>query len=333
MSAKKLDPNSVWVGFDLGGTKMLATVFDDTFRVLGRRRKRTQGSKGADEGLERIITTIRDALEDAKVDTESLLGIGVGSAGPLNPQKGILLDAPNLGWTRVKIGQHLRETFHCPVILANDVDAGVYGEYRFGAGQKASTVVGIFPGTGIGGGCVINNEILMGKSRSCMEIGHIPVMPNGPLCGCGQRGCLEAVGSRLAIAAAAAAAAYRGEAPNLLAKAGTEISEIRSGVIAAAIADGDKVVEEIVRNAARWVGIGVATLVNLMAPQVVVLGGGLVEALPDLYVEEVTAAAASRVMTPYRKTFHIRIAELGDDAVVQGAAAWAQHQVLGSAHV
>ena len=312
---------------------MLATVFDDTFRVLGRRRRRTKGSKGADVGMERIIATIRDAIEDAKVDAHSIHGIGIGSAGPLDPKKGILLDTPNLGWTRVKVSERLHDTFHCPVVLTNDVDAGVYGEYRFGAGRKASTVVGVFPGTGIGGGCVIKNEILMGESRSCMEIGHIPVMPDGPLCGCGQRGCLEVVGSRLAIATAAAAAAYRGEAPHLLAKVGTEVSEIRNRAIAAAIKDGDEVVEEIVRTVARWVGLGVATLVNLMAPQVVVLGGGLVEALPDLYVEEVEATAVSRAMTPYRKTFRVRIAELGDDAVVQGAAAWAQHQVLGSANV
>ncbi len=180
-----------------------------------------------------------------------LRGIGLGSAGPLDLDEGIILDAPNLGWKDVKIKSILEKEFGCPAVVLNDVDAGVYGEYRFGAARSSRCAVGVFPGTGIGGGCVYDGKILRGKTNSCMEIGHIQVVPDGPRCGCGLQGCLEAVASRLAISAAAAQAAYRGQAPHLLDIAGTSLDEIRSGALADAIAAGDTVVESIVRTGGR----------------------------------------------------------------------------------
>lgn len=162
-----------------------------------------------------------------------------------------------------------------------------------------------------------------------MEIGHIQVMPSGPLCGCGQRGCLESVSSRLVIASAAAAAAYRGDAPYLMEHAGTDIRQIRSGVLGDAVAAGDTVVESIVRDAAGWIGKGVATLVNLLVPDIVILGGGLVESMPDLFLEEVGRTADDTVMRGYRGSYTLCTAELGDDAAVMGAAAWAQAHVKG----
>jgi glucokinase len=157
-----------------------------------------------------------------------------------------------------------------------------------------------------------------------MEIGHLRVAPEGPLCGCGLRGCLEAVASRLAIAGAAAQAAYRGQAPHLLAACGADVANIRSGMIADAIAAGDAVVEQIVRNAAEAVGVAVAGAVHLLGPDIVVLGGGLVEAMPGLFVSAVGDSARARVMTTFRETFEIVAAQLGDDAAAMGAAAWAR---------
>ena len=151
-----------------------------------------------------------------------------------------------------------------------------------------------------------------------MEIGHIQVRDNGRLCGCGRRGCLETEASRLAISAEVAMAAYRGEAPNLLADAGTDLAKIRSGALAKAIAAGDKVVEEIVRRAAQMLGVGVANVVLLLAPDVVVLGGGLVEEMPELFVESVTQAANERVMSSFVGSFQVVVAKLGDDAARHG---------------
>jgi glucokinase len=313
-----------FVGFDLGGTKMMAAVFNPEFRLLGRRRRKTKGSEGAKAGLERIVQSIRDALEEGKVDTDWLAGIGVGCPGNIDLEKGIVIDSANLGWRNFQIRDALEKEFKCPAVILNDVDAGVFGEYRFGAGKNARCLVGVFPGTGIGGGCIYEGQILRGKNVSCFEIGHVQVNPNGLPCGCGRIGCLETEASRLAISAAAAMAAFRGEAPNLLASAGTDLENIRSGTLAEAIKAGDTIVERIVERAARLIGSAVGDVVNLLAPDVVVLGGGLVEAMPEIFVEEVEAAARQRAAPPFAKTFKVAAARLGDDAVVRGAAAWAE---------
>ena len=156
-----------------------------------------------------------------------------------------------------------------------------------------------------------------------MEIGHIQVQAEGRVCGCGQRGCLETVASRLAISAEAAAAAFRGEAPHLLEIAGTDLSNIKSGALAKAIAAGDAVVERIVRNAAQQLGVAIAGVVNLLAPDVVILGGGMVEAMTNLFVNEVRKSVESRAMKSLAKSLKIVAAQLGDDATVMGAAALA----------
>lgn len=312
-----------WVGFDLGGTKMLSQVFDPKFYALSRQRDRTKGHKGSDDGLSRIIKLIESTLAEVNIGSDDLGGIGIGAPGPLDLDNGIIISAPNLGWENVHVTDHLKDHFKCPVVLMNDVDAGVYGEYRFGAGRGGRCVLGVFPGTGIGGGLVYDGQIFRGKTGSCMEVGHMQIAPDGPLCGCGRRGCLEAVASRLAISAAAAQAAFRGDAPNLRAQAGTDLSEIRSKVLSRAIAAGDKAIEEIIRNAARSIGVAVGNLVNLLLPDNVILGGGLVEAMPDLFVENVKRAAKKRALPSYSDAFSVSAAQLGDDAAVMGAAGWA----------
>ncbi len=317
-----------WVGFDLGGTKMRVAVYDAAFHVLARAEGKTKGLGSSRMGVVRIAKLIDEAVQAARIKRPDLrlTGIGLAVPGPVNPRTGVIRELPNIGWRNVPVAKLLEKETGVPVAVLNDVDAGTYGEAVFGAGKGGRCVVGVFPGTGIGGGCVLEGRILTGADSSCLEIGHFPVQPDGPLCGCGQRGCLEAVASRLAIAQAVAAAAFRGEAPYVLAVAGTDLREIRSRTLAKAIDAGDGVVERIVREAARQTGVGVAALVNLLAPDKVVLGGGLVEALPKLYLEEVDAAARARVMRTYRDAFKTVIAQLGDDAVITGAAAWAAEQ-------
>ncbi len=311
------------VGFDLGGTKMLAGLFNSSYTCVGRKRRRTRGHEGVEAGLDRIVQTIEKALDEAEVSRSSLAAIGIGCPGPLDLDRGIIFDAPNLGWRNVRIKDRLEKQFDCPTVLLNDVDAGVFGEYRFGAGKGSESVLGVFPGTGIGGGFVYRGEIFRGRKGSCMELGHIQVQPDGPLCGCGQRGCLEAISSRLAIASEAAKAVFRGQAPHLMSIAGTDLSRIRSGALADAIAQGDVAIERIVRSAARSIGTAVGGLVNLMAPDMVILGGGLAEAMPDLFVTEVEEAAKSFALPSFVDSFRVVTAELGDDAAILGAAATA----------
>ena len=318
--------DDIVVGFDLGGTKMLSHVYDGKFDRLGRERKKTHGYRGAKAGIERIIDTIKSSLADAEKSSGDIAAIGIGCPGPVDMDRGVLIGPPNLGWGETKIAKPLEDVFGCPVFVANDVDAGMFGEYQFGAARKAHCAVGVFPGTGIGGGAVYQGSIFRGAGASCMEIGHVEVDPGGALCGCGQRGCLEAVASRLAVASMAAKAAYRGEADHLLNTAGTDLREIRSGALAESY-EHDKVVADIIEEAARQIGLAVAGIIHLLGPDIVVLGGGLVEALPKPFIEIVSETANGRLMPAYRKTFTVKAAELGDDAGVLGAAAWARKQL------
>lgn len=316
-----------WVGVDLGGTKILAAVFDDQFKLLGRERKKTKGFQGASQGMERLGDAVAKAMEEAEVDPNTIAGLGIGCPGPVDPDHGILIDGPNLGWENVPVKKILEDRFECPVYVTNDVDAGVYGEYRFGAAEQARCVLGVFPGTGVGGGCVYEGRIFRGHHVTAMEVGHMPMLAGGPLSSAGHSGSVEAMTSRLSIAAACAQAAYRGDAPLLRDEAGTTLSDIRSGMISESVKQKDGTVEQIVRQAAFQLGTVIAGLVHVLAPDKIVLGGGLVEALPKLYQEEVNDALKQWLMPAYAKVSEVVIAELGDDAAIMGAAAWAKHNV------
>ncbi len=322
------EKKSHWIGFDLGGTKMLAVVYDDDFNPVGRARKKTKGREGMDAGLRRINNVIRDAIEDAKLTREQINGLGIGCPGPLNLKKRVIRTAPNLGWHDVPIGSSIEEEFGFPVTVANDVDAGVFGEYKFGAGKKARCVFGIFPGTGIGGGCVYDGKLFHGANCTCMEIGHIPLMPHGPLDGAANGGSLEALASRLSIAGAAAQACFRGQAPHLLESAGTDIANIRSSALADSVKNGDQGVIDVVENACDYLALSVVTIVHLLAPDTIVFGGGLIEAMGKFMLPKIDKLARARVLPSLRDVFEIVEAKLGDDAGVMGAAALAKQAFL-----
>lgn len=316
---------NLWLGFDLGGTKMLAQVYDDDFKLLGKARKKTKPALDVKAGMERISSVIDEAVQDAGVTADQLSGIGIGCPGPVDMERGVVYDPPNLSWKDVDVKAELGKRYKGPIAVLNDVDAGVYGEYRFGAGKQARCVLGIFSGTGIGGGCIYNGQVFTGARKSCMEIGHIQVVPRGPLCGCGRRGCLEAIASRLAVAANAAKCVFRGEAPKLQAIAGTDLSNIRSSALAQAVQEGDAAIERLIQEAARHIGMAVASFVHLLCPDVIVLGGGLVESMPKMIRDIVQEEAQKRVMPAYRDSFEVVTASLADDAGAMGAAGWAQH--------
>ena len=315
-----------WIGFDLGGTKMQGVICDSDLRPLARIRKKTRGTEGAKSGVDRIGDIIEKLLAGVEADHSQIAGIGIGCPGPVEWEKGIVRIAVNLGWKNAAIGDTLRERFNCPVSVLNDVDAGVYGEYCFGAATGARCAVGIFPGTGIGGGCVYEGKILRGKLLTCMEVGHIRIGGGSRTSGTEMTGTLESESSRLTIAAECAKLAYRGEAPQLLELAGTDLTRIRSKTIAEAITKGDKAVEKVVARAAQQVGIAIVNIIHLLCPDKIVLGGGVVEAMPKLIMSEIDKTVKKFVLDCYADQFKIEVAKLGDDAGSLGAAAWVAHQ-------
>ncbi len=317
-----------WIGFDLGGTKMLAAALDMKFHVVASKRKKTRGDQTVIT-LERIESLIRKMLEEHELDPTRMAGIGIGCPGPVEWQTGVVRVAVNLGWKDVPVGKYLSDKFGCPVAVLNDVDAGVYGEYRFGAGRGSRTALGIFPGTGIGGGCVYDGQILRGKNLTCMEIGHVMITSSPRQGATAMTGTLEAEASRLAIAAEIAKLAYRGEAPSVLRGAGTDLAKLRSKAISEAIKAGESAVQKVIENAAQLIGYAVANMVHLIGPDCIILGGGLVEAMPELFLREVKKTADKSVLPCYADTYTVKCAELGDNAGIMGAAGWIAKQVDG----
>jgi glucokinase len=305
------------IGLDIGGTKTLAVVYDREFQEKGKCRRKTQ-TKSTEPTEDRICRIVSEAIKNAGVT--KIKGIGVGSPGPLDPATGVIIDTPNLAWKNFPLAKTLQKAFGVPVVVDNDVNVGTYGEWRFGEVSGCRNVVGVFPGTGIGGGIIIDGKLLHGFSGAAGEVGHMTIDIDGPFCGCGKRGCLEALASRIAIASRVAAAAARGDAPYILANAGTDLANIRSGMLAKAIENGDKIVEAIVRRAAYTTGIAVANLINILSPEAVVLGGGLVESMEKIYLEETQRAVKEHAMPFLRKNVRIVAARLGDYAVAKGAA-------------
>lgn len=317
----------VWIGFDLGGTKMLTVAYDENWKELGRRRRKTRGRDGSDSGIERVGSTIERLLEDCKIGVDRLAGIGIGCPGPIDLKRGRVLMAPNLGWGDVEVGRFLEGRFGCPVVVLNDVDAGVFGEYQFGSAKQARCAIGIFPGTGVGGGCVYEGRILHGAGISCMEVGHTRISSSPRATGCKLTGTVEAEASRLTIAAEAAKAAFRGDAPFLAKRVGTDLSDIRSGALSDAIGGGDQTIKDLVVEASEAIGMAVVNIVHLLAPDKIILGGGLVEAMEELILGTVRKTARQNVMGAYKDHFEIVPAKLGDDAGVLGSAAWGRQEI------
>ncbi len=305
------------VGIDIGGTKILSVVVNNKFEIVSRCRKKTKGWAKDIKPAERIIETIEESIQ--KAGSPKIIGIGVGAPGPVDTKNGIIINTPNLGWKDFAIVDILMEHFSVPVFLDNDVNLGTYAEWLLGNNKDAKHVVGVFPGTGIGGGLIINRKIVHGASGGAGEIGHMTMQIDGPLCGCGKRGCLEALASRIAIMKEISALILRGESEYLYEKVGTDISKIRSSIIAEVIENGEKKVENIVRKAAYLTGVAIANLINILSPELVILGGGLIEALGKIYEEEIQKAVKEHAMPFLRKKVIIEIGKLGDDAVALGS--------------
>jgi glucokinase len=310
------------IGFDLGGTKMLAAVLDGKNTILGKSKART-GTGDNETMITQIVSVIREAIEDAGNPTITALGIAV--PGPIDISRGMILEPPNLSLRNAPVAAMLEKELKFPVILENDVNAGLWGEYVAGCAKGKTHVIGLFPGTGIGGGIIVNGALYRGKMGSAGEVGHMIIQRDGPLCGCGNFGCLEAVASKTAIARNLAVLAQNGRSPVLVDAGATDIRQVKSGLIAKALKAGDPGVAQVIDQAATFLGIGMANLVNIFDPELIVLGGGLVEKLGDSYVKTAEAAMRNLAMAGIVQAVEVRQAKLSDYAAVIGAADLARH--------
>lgn len=317
------------LGVDLGGTKILVGVVDlATGRVRSRVKKRTKAELGADEVLERLVSAVEETIHELDhAARDELRSIGVAAAGQVDRETGTLVVAPNLGGRiDMAIARELGKRWDLPVTLGNDVQTAALGEVRFGAARGARRQVCVFVGTGIGGALIDGGELDPGPTGSAGELGHLIVHAGGRFCGCGGRGHLEAYASRTAIAHVLANELGRGRVSILTellkesADDGINMpASIRSGVLAKAVEARDELVVEAIREAAYYLGLGLASVINFYNPVRIVLGGGLVEALPT-FVDLVAPIARASALPFAGARVEIVASELGDDAGIVGAA-------------
>ena len=327
-SKKKSAPSRkpYWIGFDLGGTKMMACVLDADYKVLGAARKSTQGGHGAQRGVRRIAATIREAMEAAGVKPDKVQGIGIGCPGTVNTEKGVLITAPNLGWHNVALGPALQRIFKCRVATLNDVDAGTYGEFTLGAGQGARSLLGVFPGTGLGAGFVYDGKLMQGRNVSCMELGNIwlpgthltSTIPGAVL--------LEDLTSRLGLAAAASVECYRGKAPELDHRTNASLREMKSKALTGSYKAGEEATVNVFHNSIQFLGMGIAIVINLMAPDHITLGGGLVEEMPRMYLNALREQVAVYAIPELLSGVRFSVAKLGGEAVAIGSVSWLRNE-------
>ena len=315
------------IGVDMGGTKILSAVIDADGNILGTAKVPTKADKGASEVIDRIANSIRKAIDKSGVASESIQAVGIGAPGPLDPATGVVIFAPNLGWRDVPLKAELEARVGFPTFVDNDVNVGTLGEHVFGAGRGVQNVVGIFVGTGIGGGIILNGELFHGASKTAGEVGHIIVKAGGPRCGCGTRGCLEAIASRTAMTKQFRKAILKKGKKSVISKlTDGDLGAIRSGVLAKAIRLNDKLTLKIFKKVTKYLGIGIGSIVNFLNPEMIVLGGGVVEALDDTFLDDIRAAAKKYSLPNTLDGVQIVRAALGDNSGILGAAALARQR-------
>lgn len=312
------------LGIDLGGTKILAAVVAEGKTILGRAKRATPAKEGGDAIVATIVDAIHQALAESGRSIDEIAAVGVGSPGPLDPKTGVILFSANLNVHNFPIAAELSMRLAGkPVVLRNDVRVGGNGEFRLGAGVGYRSLIAAFVGTGIGGCLVMDGKIVEGSTGNAGELGHVVIKAGGPECGCGNRGCLEVFASRTAIAKRVTKAVRKGVHTVLAGKIDKKSGRLKSGDIAHAFEQGDAVAVKEVCRAAHYLGMGLGGLVNVFGPEIVIVGGGVTEALGAPFVDLVRTSLRKAALVDPDGRVKVEAALLGDDAGVLGAALFA----------
>lgn len=313
----------LYAGVDLGGTKILALVCDGTGGIVGTVRVPTLAHEGPDAVIERIARALEEATAEAGAMTADVAAVGIAAPGPIDFAAGLITDPPNLpGWHNVPLAAHLRERLGVPVRLENDANAGAVGEHRYGAGRGYRHLVYVTASTGIGGGVIIDEALYTGASGAAGEIGHLGVAAAGPSCGAGHPGCLEAYAAGAGIAARAQEAIDAGRMARL-ARMAERTPPLTAETVYLAAQQGESEAVAIIESAGRYLGIGLASIINAFNPQAVVIGGGLVN-MGDAYLGPAIEVARTRSFPQSFADVRIVEWELGEMGTALGAMRIAQ---------
>jgi glucokinase len=306
-------------GIDLGGTKIQTAIVDEDHSVLGSARRATPTSGGPEDVAREMAAALRDAARAAELDLASLAGVGVGSPGTI--EGGDVSSARNLpGWEGTfALAGALESALGVQVKVGNDVQVATEAELELGAGRPYESLLGVFWGTGVGGGLILDGKPWTGRGGAG-EIGHIVVKMNGARCTCGRRGCMEAYAGRAAMEIQARKLQEKGRHTDLF-KLMKEHDRTRltSGIWERALAHEDKLATELIERAIQALGAGIASAVNLLDVEAVIIGGGLGVRLGDLYAKRIVEAMGPHLFADERPP-HVHVAELGDLGGAIGAA-------------
>lgn len=316
--------NKPIVGIDLGGTNMQIGVVDGANAIIGTARKKTQAEEGMEKVLDRLVKGVQQACEEAGLTVRDLGGVGVGAPSPIDATSGMVLDAVNLGWRDVPLADILGERLGVPVSVDNDVNVAVYGEWKLGAGQGVSDLLGIWLGTGVGGGLILSDRLYGGGFHTAGEIGHCILFPGGPL---GARN-VENFCSRTNVVKRLETLIKSNYKSSLLEMAEGDLSKVKSKLIARAYQEGDELTRTVVDEAAHLVGIAAANAVTLLSLPRVILGGGLTEAVGEPLVKKVKQSCRHYAFPDRCKAVEVVASKLEDNAGLLGAALIARERLV-----
>ena len=328
-----MTPERYIIGVDLGGTNIVAGAmpFDGTAE-LAMRSLPTRSEEGAESVLARIAEMVEDVIRQTASETgarrEDFLGVGIGSPGPLDRARGVVIFTPNLGWRNLPLRDEISRRVGLPATLDNDANCATLGEWWCGAAKGHRNVVGLTIGTGIGGGLIMDGRLYHGSSDAAGEIGHTTIDANGRLCKCGNYGCLEAYASGTAIARRAAEALAVDGNSQILRLVNGDMSRITAQTVYEAAKQDDSLALEIVRDTARFLGIGISNLLNVFNPDMVVIAGGVTQA-GDALFEPLRAEVKRRAFRPAVDACEIVPGALPLSAGVVGAVATFRAQTFG----
>jgi len=314
------------LGLDLGGTNMVGAALSEEGDLLAKSQITTEASGGLEHVLSRMADCLLGVLERSGCSREDVLAAGVGAPGPLNQKTGVIFTPPNLpGWKDVPLADELHKRLGVPVFIENDANCAAYGENWLGAGRDCKDLICLTLGTGIGGGIILNEELVRGVDGTAAEIGHMIIEMHGRKCNCGSYGCFEQYGSATGLVNRAREAIEGGE-KTVLTETVPDLTKLTARDISEAMERGDAFARRMITETGEILGIGITSLVNLLNPEVVVLCGGLIGAGEALF-EPIRDTVKKRAFAVPAARARIVPSVLGGDAGVIGAAGVALSRV------
>lgn len=307
--------DNLFIGVDLGGTKIYTAIADSNGNTLSEEIVATEANKGPEQIMDKIINSIKKVSEN--IDIKRVKAIGIGSPGPLDVKKGLIVCPPNLPIRNFNVVEAIKNEFNIPTFLDNDANAATLGEYIFGAGKGMDNMVYITASTGVGGGAILNGKIYRGSTSNALEVGHTTVNPVGRACGCGNKGCVESMSSGIYIEKMAKDIVTEGKETSL-----RDYEEITAKEVFTEASKGDEVSKYILSETLSYLGVAVANCANIFDPDKIVIGGGVTKG-GQIVFDNIDKEMQDRCLKPIRENCKIERALLGEKAGVLGAVALA----------